>query len=112
MSAVVKDVMSPHPISVTRDASFKELAARLFELGVSGFPVVDGDGKVIGVVSEADMLAKEALQDGYHGLRGMISAATHRTERRKAGGVTAGDLMTCPAVTVGADDTVEHAARR
>jgi len=110
MSAVVKDVMSPHPISVTRDASFKELAARLFELGVSGFPVVDGDGKVIGVVSEADMLAKEALQDGYHGLRGMISAATHRTERRKAGGVTAGDLMTCPAVTVGADDTVEHAA--
>ena len=110
MSAVVKDVMSPHPISVTRDASFKELAVRLFELGVSGFPVVDGDGKVIGVVSEADMLAKEALQDGYHGLRGMISAATHRTERRKAGGVTAGDLMTCPAVTVGADDTVEHAA--
>jgi len=110
MSAVVKDVMSPHPISVTRDASFKELAARLFELGVSGFPVVDGDGKVIGVVSEADMLAKEALQDGYHGPRGMISAATHRTERRKAGGVTAGDLMTCPAVTVGADDTVEHAA--
>jgi len=110
MSAVVKDVMSPHPISVTRDASFKELAARLFELGVSGFPVVDGDGKVIGVVSEADMLAKEALQDGYHGLRGMISAATHRTERRKAGGVTADDLMTCPAVTVGADDTVEHAA--
>ncbi len=95
---------------MTRDASFKELAARLFELGVSGFPVVDGDGKVIGVVSEADMLAKEALQDGYHGLRGMISAATHRTERRKAGGVTAGDLTTCPAVTVGADDTVEHAA--
>ena len=76
---------------MTRDASFKELAARLFELGVSGFPVVDGDGKVIGVVSEADMLAKEALQDGYHGLRGMISAAmAHRTERRKAGGVTAG----------------------
>jgi CBS domain-containing protein len=110
MSAVVKDVMSPHPISVTRDASFKELAARLFELGVSGFPVVDGDGKVIGVVSEADMLAKEALEDRYHGLRGMISAATHRTERRKAGGVTAGDLMTCPAMTVGADDTVEHAA--
>jgi predicted transcriptional regulator len=40
MSAFVKDVMSPHPISVTRDASFKELAARLFELGVSGFPGV------------------------------------------------------------------------
>jgi len=110
MSAVVKDVMSPHPIPVTRDASFKELAARLFELGVSGFPVVDDDGKVIGVVSEADMMAKEAWADSHHGWRGMIAAAVHRTERRKAGGVTAGDLMTSPAVTVTTEDTVEHAA--
>jgi CBS domain-containing protein len=110
MSAVVRDVMSLHPISVTRDVPFKELAARLFEFGVSGFPVVDDDGKVIGVVSEADMMAKEALEDGYHGLRGMTAAVVHRTERRKAGGVTAGDLMTSPAVTVAAEDTVEHAA--
>jgi CBS domain-containing protein len=110
MSAAVKDVMSRHPVSVTRDASFKELAARLFECGVSGFPVVDDEGKVIGVVSEADMLAKEALEDGYHGPRGMVAALVHRTERRKAGGVTAGDLMTSPPVTVAADDTVAHAA--
>jgi CBS domain-containing protein len=110
MSAVVKDVMSPHPISVTRDASFKELAARLFELGVSGFPVVDDDGKVIGVVSEADMMVKEAMEDGHHGLRGVLAAIEHRTDWRKAGGVTAGDLMTSPAVTVTAEDTVEHAA--
>lgn len=110
MNAIVKNVMSPHPISVTRNASFKELAARIFELGVSGFPVVDDDGKVIGVVSEADMLAKEALEGGYHGLRGMIAATVHRTERRKAGGVTASDLMTSPAVTITAEDTVEHAA--
>ena len=110
MNAIVKNVMSPHTISVTRNASFKELAARIFELGVSGFPVVDDDGKVIGVVSEADMLAKEALEGGYHGLRGMIAATVHRTERRKAGGVTAGDLMTSPAVTITAEDTVEHAA--
>jgi CBS domain-containing protein len=95
---------------VTRDASFKELAARLFELGVSGFPVVDDDGKVIGVVSEADMLAKEAVEGGPRGLRGMIAGLAHRTERRKAAGVTAGDLMTSPAVTVTAGDTVEHAA--
>jgi CBS-domain-containing membrane protein len=110
MSAVVKDVMSTRPVSVTRDASFKELAARLFELGVSGFPVVDDDRKVIGVVSEADMLAKETWEYGYHGLRAMIAAMVHRTERRKADGVTAADLMTSPAVTVTAEDTVEHAA--
>jgi CBS domain-containing protein len=111
MRAVVRDVMSAHPVSMRTTASFKEIAAWLRAFGVSGFPVVDDDGKVIGVISEADMLAKEALADGYHGLRGLIAAAVHRKERRKAGGVTAGDLMTSPAVTVGPDDTVEHAAR-
>ena len=110
MRAVVRDVMSAHPVSVRRNTPFKELAARLFEFGVSGFPVVDDDGTVIGVVSEADMLAKEAMEDGYRSWPGRIAATTHRTERRKAGGVTAGDLMTSPAVTVAADDTVEHAA--
>ncbi len=110
MRAVVKDVMSAHPISVTRDSPFKELAARMFESAVSGFPVVDGDGRVIGVVSEADMLAKEARQDGYHAWRGIVVPIAHRTERRKAAGVTAGDLMTSPAVTVAERDTVEHAA--
>ncbi len=112
MGAVVRDVMSTPAVSVTRDASYKELAARLFELGVSGFPVVDDDGKVIGVVSEADMLAKEAMKGGYHGLRGMITALDHRTEHRKASAATAGELMTSPAVTVAADDTIEHAAAR
>ena len=110
MRAVVKDVMSVRPISVTRDAPFKELAARMFESAVSGFPVVDDGGKVIGVVSEADMLAKEAREDGYHAWRGIVVPIATRTERRKAGGVTAGDLMTSPAVTVAEQDTVEHAA--
>ena len=110
MRAVVKDVMSAHPISVTRDSPFKELAARMFESAVSGFPVLDDDGKVIGVVSEADMLAKEALEDGYHAWRGIVVPIATRTERRKAAGVTAGDLMTSPAVTVADEDTVEHAA--
>jgi CBS domain-containing protein len=110
MSAVVKDVMSTRPVSVTKDSSFKELAAMLFEFGVSGFPVVDDDGKVIGVVSEADMLAKEALQDEDHGLRETAAAIVRRTQRRKGAGVTARDLMTSPAVTVTAEDTVAHAA--
>jgi CBS domain-containing protein len=110
MEAVVKDVMSTQPISLSKDSSFKEMAARLRELKVSGFPVLDDNGKVIGVVSEANMLVKEALEGGYHGLRGMIAATAHRTERRKAGGVAACDLMTSPAVTVAAEDTVEHAA--
>src|SRR5712691_6329584 len=111
MKAVVKDVMSTHPISVRKTSPFKEMAARLREFRVSAFPVLDEDGKVIGVVSEADMLAKEALDGGHAGMRGMVTGILHRKEQAKAEGITAGDLMTSPAVTVAPDDTVEHAAR-
>jgi len=111
MKAVVRDVMSAHPISVRKTASFKEIVARLREYRVSAFPVLECDGTIIGVVSEADLLAKEALDVGQHGVRGLITGIVRRRAFRKAAGVTAGDLMTSPAVTVGADDTVEHAAR-
>jgi CBS-domain-containing membrane protein len=111
MNATVKDVMSTRVVAVKRSASFKEMAASLRQHRVSAFPVVDDDGKVIGVVSEADLLAKEALADGHDGIPGRISAMAHRKEMQKAKGVTAGDLMTHPAVTVQPDDTIEHAAR-
>jgi CBS domain-containing protein len=111
MKAVVKDVMSTCPISVRRTSSFKELAAKLREFRVSAFPVVDDEDKVIGVVSEADMLVKEALNGTGDDRHGLIAGILHRKERRKAAAITAGDLMTSPAVTVASDDTVEHAAR-
>ena len=111
MKAFVRDVMSAHPISVLKTASFKEIATRLREYRVSAFPVLEDDGTVVGVVSEADLLAKEALDVGHHGLRGLIAGIVHRRAFRKAAGVTAGDLMTSPAVTTGADETVERAAR-
>ena len=110
MRTIVKDVMSTHPISVPETTSFKELAARFREFRVSGFPVVDDDGTVVGVVSAADLLAKQALDGGYDGLRGVITGILHHKALKKASGVTAGDLMTSPAVTITPDDTVEHAA--
>ena len=57
MDPTVKDVMTSRVVSVTRGASFRAMAAALREHRVSAFPVLDDDGKVIGVVSEADMLA-------------------------------------------------------
>jgi CBS domain-containing protein len=111
MKAVVRDVMSARPVWVSEATSFKEIAAGLREHRVSGFPVLDAEGKVIGVVSEADLLAKEALDGGPGGVRGRIAALLHHTERAKADGVTAAELMTSPTVTVTPDDTVEHAVR-
>jgi CBS-domain-containing membrane protein len=105
METTVKDVMTTLVVVVRRSATFKEMAsARRFR--VSALPVIDDEEKVIGVVSEADMLAKEALTDP-----GVIDGLMHHKEVRKAGGLTAGDLMTHPAVTVRPGDSVEHAAR-
>jgi CBS-domain-containing membrane protein len=63
---------------------------------------------VIGIVSEADLLAKEALNADQGGA---ITAMVHHKELEKADGVTAGDLMTSNVVTVKPGDTVEQAAR-
>jgi CBS domain-containing protein len=56
------------------------------------------------------MLAKQALDGGDGGMRGVITGIVHRKTLEKAGGVTAGDLMTSPAVTIAPEDTVEHVA--
>ena len=109
MSARVADVMTTNAVAVRANASFKEIAARLREHHVSAFPVIDNDDRVIGVVSEADLLPKEALEAGYEGHRG-FSGLRHRTEREKAEGVTAADLMSRPPVTIGPLDLVSHAA--
>jgi CBS domain-containing protein len=111
MDPTVKDVMTSRVVSVTRGASFRAMAAALREYRVSAFPVLDDDGKVIGVVSEADMLVKEALDSEPDGMPGMIAGLLRRKEHEKARGTTAGDLMTSPAITVTPDDTLERAAR-
>jgi CBS domain-containing protein len=107
MQTAVKDVMTTRVIWVRKDAPYRELAAALRTHRVSAFPVLGDGDKVIGVVSEADMLAKEAL-DGEPGL---FSGLLHHRDAEKARGTTAGDLMTAAVVTVGPEDTVAHAAR-
>jgi CBS domain-containing protein len=107
----VKDVMFALPVSVSKTASFREIAAKLRKCRVSAFPVLDADGKVAGVVSEADLLVKEAVADEPNVVWGLLAGIVHHAGRAKAAAVTAADLMTSPAVTIGPDETVEHAAR-
>jgi len=108
VNTTVKDVMTTHVVAVRLKATYKDMATRLREFRVSAFPVLDNDNRVVGVVSEADLLAKEALEYSAHGVAGGI---LHSRERAKAAAVTAADLMTKPAVTIGPDETVSHAAR-
>jgi CBS-domain-containing membrane protein len=111
MKSTVGDVMTTRVIWVRKGASFRETAAAFRDYQVSAFPVVDDAMKVIGVVSEADLLPKQALDGGDDGMPGMITGLLRRREQEKARGITVGDVMTSPAVTVRPQDTVEHAAR-
>src|SRR5215471_4333249 len=107
MNSTVKDVMTTRVFWVKKDATFREMAVALRDHRVSAFPVVDDEYKVIGVVSEADMLTKEALVDEP----GIFGGILHRRDQAKARGITAGDLMTTAVVAVRPEDTVEHAAK-
>lgn len=104
----VRDVMTAEVVSVGRDTPFREIVRIQQQSNVSAVPVVNGDGEVVGVVSEADLLPKEEFRD---------VVPDHLTDMRrlddvlKAGSVLASDLMTAPAVTVAADDTLSQAAR-
>jgi CBS-domain-containing membrane protein len=111
MRAKVADVMTRKVVAVREGATFKEIAARLQDEHISAFPVIDEDNKVIGVVSAADLLAKEAVAGDSQNFTGPLAGLLHRQELEKARGVTAGELMTRPPVTVGSEDPVSQAAQ-
>jgi CBS domain-containing protein len=108
MSSTVKDVMSTHVIAARQSAPYKELATMLRDQRVSAFPVIDDDNKVIGIVSESDLLTKEALEGT---VPRTLQSLTKQRLRSQVNAVTAADLMTKPAVTIGPDEPVAHAAR-
>ena len=60
-STAVGDVMTSRVVAVRKTVPFKVIAGLLTQFRVSAFPVLDDDGRVAGVVSEADLLSKEAL---------------------------------------------------
>jgi CBS domain-containing protein len=107
MNAMVRDVMTASVVAVRSDTSFKDMATLLGSSRVSAFPVVDETGKVLGVVSEADMLIKEAGQASHPGL---FAGLRRGRDHERAAGVTAGELMTTCPVTIGPDEPVEQAA--
>ncbi|MFE9454823.1 CBS domain-containing protein [Streptomyces sp. NPDC006739] len=105
---IVSNVMTQTVAAVGRRAPFKEIVQLMQDWRVSALPVIEGEGRVVGVVSEADLLPKEELRDdpdaGCLQLRQLVDVA-------KAAALTAGDLMSSPAVTVRAAATLAEAAR-
>ncbi|MFI8451419.1 CBS domain-containing protein [Streptomyces erythrochromogenes] len=104
----VADVMTTQVIAVTPDTGFKDLAAAMERWKVTALPVVEGEGRVVGVVSEADLLPKEEFHDHHPGL---MEQMRRLGDTAKAGSTRAENLMTTPAVTIRPDATLPQAAR-
>ena len=109
----VSEVMTTDVVTTTADTPLRDVARTLVERGISGMPVVDAENKVIGVVSEADVLAKErrAPEDKHSALARLLGH--HNGEEvAKHEARTAGDAMTAPAVTTVPYMSVASAAER
>jgi len=107
----VSALMSADVATVREDSPFHEIAKVLTDRHVSAAPVVDADRRVVGIVSEADLLHKVEFADDPNEGAGMFELRAHRLARHKATGKVAKDLMTAPAVTVPATTSVVHAAQ-
>ncbi|MER6098609.1 CBS domain-containing protein [Streptomyces sp. NPDC001728] len=104
----VADVMTKKVVAVRPGAQFKEIVTAMERWKVTAVPVVEGEGRVVGVVSEADLLVKEEFHDHRPGL---VEQMRHLDATAKAGSRRAEDLMTSPAVTVAPDASLSRAAR-
>ena len=111
MKRTVQDVMTRTVVVVRDAAPFKELVELMDEFRVSALPVVDIDRRVVGVVSEGDLLLKESLVAETHHDH-VFESRRRRRDLEKARGLIARDLMTSPAVTVAPDAPLALAARR
>lgn len=106
----VHELMTREVVTARPDTPFKEVAALFHRNDITAVPVVDDQDRPIGVVSEADLLRKEAVlpdPEDRHPGRWLRPAEQARAEAETAGG-----LMSSPAVTARASWTVGEAARQ
>ena len=105
---LVSDVMTGTVVALRRGATFKEIVRTMQRWHVSAMPVLADGDRVVGIVSEADLLPKEEFRDGDPG---RWTQLRRLADLVKAGAVTAVDLMSAPPVTVEAGATLARAAR-
>lgn len=105
----VQDVMTSKVVTVTEETPFKELAITMARHHVSALPVIGPDGRLAGLVSEADLLPKEEAKEDQAARR--LPWWRRLAGRARARGRTARDVMSFPVITIAADVPVVEAAR-
>jgi len=109
----VQNVMTTEVTAIHPETTLKDVARILVQRGISGLPVVDADGRVVGVVSEADLLIKEQGVGALNHRRGARIRGESRTTTTglaKVNAKTAGEAMTSPAITIEPEASLPAAA--
>jgi CBS domain-containing protein len=117
MTKTVADVMSRNPVVVQRETSLTEAIKILAERRISGLPVVDDSGKLIGIISETDLMWQETgvTPPAYIMFLDSViylqNPATYERDLHKALGQTVGEVMSKDPITISPDKSLRDAAR-
>jgi CBS domain-containing protein len=112
----VRDVMTPLPVTVESNATVKQVAHLILERGIGCVPVVERGDVLVGVVAEGDLISREGFPTGRsRHLADLIDEARSGRLHHwavRAGGLTAGEVMSTEVVTCGPDEPIPVVTRR
>jgi CBS domain-containing protein len=106
----VRDVMSKNVLSITKFESIVRVANILSEKNISGLPVVDKENKVIGIITQADILSMVGVSR-EHTFKDLLKYMLGEPLRERKIGDHVGDIMTSPAFTIKPDANIAEAVR-
>ena len=107
---LVRDVMSKNVLSITKYESIMRVADILTENNISGLPVVDKENKVVGIISQADILSMVGVSR-EHTFKDLLKYMLGERLPERRLGDHVGDIMTSPALTIKPDMNIAEAVK-
>lgn len=113
---LARDIMNKNVITVQEDTSIEELARVLTENHISGAPVVNKEGKLVGIVTDADLIHKDTnpRTPGFVNILGAIiyvtGIARYRDDFKKLAATRTSEIMTTDVISVSGDAEIEQVA--
>lgn len=110
LEMLVRDVMTPNVISISKYETVVHVANILAEKNISGLPVVDKENRVIGIITQADILSMVGV-GREHTFKDLLKYMLGEPLHERKLGDRVGDIMTAPALTIRPQESIAEAVR-